>query len=196
MGIAWEHILTIVCTVLAVFAVWVMYELARTIRKARNTVVDLGREANELVNSANKAMEDIQPIIKKVDGMVTDLEPAVSEVQPLVEKTSAAIDVATVDLATVNDILLDVSSVTDTASNVTNTVSKAANSAVSGVAGVVGKFTTGKKTRSHRLGEGSEPEPEIGFDALESEEAAGSANELEEKPAQSNYVTYGSSSER
>ena len=53
-------------------------------------------------------------------------------------------------LASVNNILVDVSSVTDTASNVTSTVSKAANSAVSGVAGMVEKFTGGGGKASQR----------------------------------------------
>lgn len=188
-----SYILTIAGTVLLVILAMAAYELARTLKKARQTIVDLGNQAGELTASANEAIEQVQPIITKVDGMVSDLEPAVAEVQPLIEKASTVIEVATVDLASVNDILVDVSSVTDTASNVTSTVSQAANSAVSGVAGVVGKFTGAKSNRQRKLigrsrsAAKSEPQPEATDEG--SQELAQA-----EQPSHK-YVTYGSTSD-
>lgn len=203
--------LHIALIVLVAVGIWAVVELAITLRKTRSTVDNLDKETNDLIKevsevttNANESIMQLQPIIQKVDGMVTDLEPAVKKVDPLLDKTSTAIDMVTVDLASVNDILVDVSSVTDTATNVTSTVSKAANSAVSGVAGVVGKFTGGGKSRKHKLAahsvETNEEEaeapkkrrfPHIPGDAKRAE-AADVADEADADEAPKTYFTYGS----
>ena len=185
-------ILHIVLIVLAAVGIWVAIELGITLRKTRENLNDITRQANEVASNANETIEQVQPIITKVDGMMSDLEPAVQKVDPLVEKTNTAIDVATVDLATLNDILVDVSAVTDTASNVTSTVSKATNSAVSGVAGVVGKFTGGSKSKDahrHRIlkhaseeGENVEPAQQGDAEAYE---------EQHKETREQSYFTYG-----
>lgn len=183
-------VLNIALNLLALAGIWAIVELALTIRKTRSTVDTLTKEVTEITQNANEALDQVQPIIKKVDGMVTELEPAVEEIQPLLEKANAAVDVVTVDLASVNDILVDVSSVTDTASNVTSTVSKAANSAVSGVAGVVGKFTSGGNKKSHqrKLGGRGKARAEK-LEALE--EAAPEVDVVAEEPeASKTYFTY------
>ena len=143
-------VLRIALIVLAIAAIWALIELALTVHKARRSVKELAEEITSVTASANDTIRQLQPTLVKVDEMVDDLGPAVAQLTPLVEKATTAVDVVTVDLASVNDILVDVSSVTDTASNVTSTVSKAANSAGSGVAGVVGKFTGGGKSSRHR----------------------------------------------
>lgn len=207
-------VLHIALIVLAAVGIWAVVELALTIRKTRGTVEDLSKEIGEITTNANESIEQLQPIIQKADGIISDLEPAAAKVDPLLDKASTAIDVVTVDLASVNDILVDVSSVTDTASNVTSTVSKAANSAVSGVAGVVGKFTGGGKPRKHKIAahsaDSSNEEtaeaskkhrfahiPGIGKDAeVDSAAAADAADVVEDAaPETKTYFTYGSESE-
>ena len=143
-------VLNIALIVLAIAGIWAIVELALAIRKTRSAIDDINGELGEIAANANDTILQLQPTIERIDGMAEDLEPAVQQITPLIEKANTAIDVVTVDLASVNDILVDVSSVTDTASNVTSTVSKAANSAVSGVAGVVGKFTGGGKSHRRR----------------------------------------------
>jgi hypothetical protein len=87
---------------------------------------------------------------------------------------------------------VDVSSVTDTATNVTSTVSKAANSAVSGVAGVVGKFTgsksKGRRKLTGKIGKGKleAPAEEADVDEVETEGL------VEETAETKSYFTYGS----
>lgn len=187
----------IALNILVLAGIWAVVELALMLRKTRSSVSSITKDINEVTTTANKTIEDLQPIVSKVDGMVTDLEPAVQQVQPLLEKANTAVDVVTVDLANVNDILVDVSSVTDTASNVTSTVSKAANSAVSGVAGVVGKFTSGGKGRQqtqHRLPH-RKKRAEDEQAAAEPQEKPAVAEASEEAPASSAYFTYGSDSE-
>ncbi len=190
-------ILHIALVVLAVAGIWAIVELALMIRKARSTVDNLGKEVGQITTNANATLEQVQPMMDKVDGMLTDLEPAIEQVQPLMEKANTAIDVVTVDLASVNDILVDVSSVTDTASNVTSTVSKAANSAVSGVAGVVGKFTGGSKKKGNRLAArtSARAERNEGEVAEEFEPTPDFEVEVEAKGEESKtYFTYGAES--
>ena len=91
-------VLHVVLVVLVAVAIWAVVELALTIRRARSSVEEVARSANE-------AIAQVQPIISKADGMVDDLEPAVKQVQPLIERANTAVDVATVDLASLNDIL-------------------------------------------------------------------------------------------
>lgn len=185
-----NYVVTVALTILIVVAAVAMFELYRLLRKARETVDDLGKQTIEMVNSANDTIDQLQPVIAKADGMVEDLQPAIKQVGPLLEKTNTAIDVATVDLASVNDILVDVTSVTDTASNVTSTVSKAANSAVSGVAGVVGKFTGAKSNKQKKLASKNH-----GLDRAHDEQLVEEA-ELEAAPSteavQRDYFTYSS----
>lgn len=180
--------LTIVLIVLVIAAIWAVVELALTIRKARDSV-------DEITRNANQAIEQVQPIISKVDGMVDDLQPAIKDVQPIVEKADVAVDQANVSLARVNEILQDVHTVSNTASNVTTTVNKVADNAANGVAGVIDRIT----------GHGSKRQPKLeGKHARKSETAAANpeapvqaqaAGEPEEEPVNQGYVTYGAPAE-
>lgn len=166
--------LKIFLIILVIAGIVVLVELALTLRKARDVVGEVGRSANE-------AIEQVQPIINKVDGMVDDLQPAVKQVQPLVEKAGTAVDVATVDLASLNDILSDVSDVTNTASNVSSAVNRVADNAATGVAGVFQKISG--KGKAPQAIEGAQPADVQELDEAKKEEPA---------PKQAKgYVTYG-----
>lgn len=186
-------VLRIALIVLAIAGIWAVIELTLTIRRGRDAVKELTGELTEITRLANTTIEQLQPVIVKIDEMADDISPAVAQLGPLVEKASTAIDVVTVDLASVNDILVDVSSVTDTASNVTSTVSKAANSAVSGVAGVVGKFTGGGRTsRHHRLSSRSHSKDEAPAIEEQATEIVAPAQAAPAKAASGKaYFTYG-----
>lgn len=183
-------VLHIVLIALVAVAIWAVIELALTIRKARASV-------DEITRTANDTIQQVQPIIAKADGMVDDLQPSIKGVQPLIDKAGTAVDVATVDLATLNDILSDVSDVSGAASNVTNTVSRVADSAANGVAGALGKIT-GKTPRqpSHLTAGSAEPKA---VEAPEAKEQAAPEHKEAPKPqhaarpaASDSYVTYDS----
>lgn len=176
-------VLHVVLVVLVAVAIWAVVELALTIRRARSSV-------EEVTRSANEAIAQVQPIISKADGMVDDLQPAVKQVQPLIEKANTAVDVATVDLASLNDILQDVSEVSGTASNVTATVNRVADSAATGVANVVGKITGKPQRRGARLAEGASAEPGEASRAAAPEAGAGEPTAAPEASERA-YVTYG-----
>lgn len=74
--------LHIALLVLIVAAVWAVVELALTIKKARTSI-------DEVTRSANDTIEQLQPIISKADGMVDDLQPSMKKVTPLLESATA-----------------------------------------------------------------------------------------------------------
>lgn len=167
--------LDILLVVLVCAAVWAVVELALTIRKARSAVDDITRSANETI-------EQVQPIINKIDGAVDDLQPAIKEVAPLVEKAQSAVDVATVDLARVNDVLSDVSEVSGTAANVTTAVNRVADSATAGVSNVIGRLT----------GKGKHQAPKAHLADTSTAPAEHAVAAPEEEPAgEGGYVVYG-----
>lgn len=170
--------LTIVLIVLVIAAIWAVAELALTIRKARSSVEEITRTANETIGQ-------VQPIIDKVDGMVDDLQPAIKDVQPLMDKAGTAVDVATVDMAKLNDILGDVSTVSGTASAVTTSVNKVADSAANGVVNVIGKFT-GKRHPA--------AQPKLEAERRPAERADAPAGQEDTPSEGTGYVTYGGAS--
>ena len=168
--------LHIALLVLVVAAVWAVVELALTIKKARTSI-------DEVTRSANDTIEQLQPIISKADGMVDDLQPSLKKVTPLLESTIKTVDTATVSLDKVNDILGDVSEVSSTASAATTVASGVVDSAANAAVGLVNKIT-GKPASPHaaigdadraKLTDGDFPQPV----------------EPAPAPGASGYVTYG-----
>ena len=128
-----DLILSIALVVLVLVGVWAAVEIALTMRSAR-------RDVNALTTSAREVVEQAQPVVAKLDGIMDELEPAAKRAVPLLEKTETAVDEATVSLDRLNGILEDVSSVSGAASSVTGAVRGVAESAASGVAGVVSRL--------------------------------------------------------
>ena len=126
--------LHIALLVLIVAAVWAVVELALTIKKARTSI-------DEVTRSANDTIEQLQPIISKADGMVDDLQPSMKKVTPLLESAIKTVDTATVSLDKVNDILGDVSDVSGAASAATSVASGVVDSAANAAVGLVSKST-------------------------------------------------------
>ena len=140
--------LHIVLIVLVIAAIWAVVELALTIKKARTSI-------DEVTRSANDTIEQLQPIISKADGIVDDLQPSVKQVTPLLESAIKTVDTATVSLEQVNDILGDVSEVSSTASAATNVASGVVDTAANAAVGLVNKIT-GKAVRQPGI-EGADP---------------------------------------
>lgn len=169
--------LHIVLIVLVIAAIWAVVELALTIKKARTSI-------DEVTRSANDTIEQLQPIISKADGIVDDLQPSVKQVTPLLESAIKTVDTATVSLEQVNSILGDVSEVSSTASAATNVASGVVDTAANAAVGLVNKIA-GKAVR----------QPGIeGADRAKLTEGAAAAPAPEPAPApaprESGYVTY------
>ncbi len=179
--------LDLMLIVLCIAAVWAIFELAMTLRKARTAI-------DEISHSATEAIDQATPIIAKLDGVVDDLQPTLQEVTPLVEKASVTLDRANVGLGAVNGILGDVSSTTHGIAGVGESASRIVNTATSAAVGVVSKVASlggiNIPEGQQLIGKGTpEPEPEdevvVGGAPAQAEEA--------EEPApakKSGYVTY------
>ncbi len=141
--------MTILLMVLVVAAVWAVIELALTVRKARASV-------DQVTRSANDTIEQVQPIIAKLDGAMDDLQPSIKQIDPLVTKAGVTLDEANVSLHQVSGILEDVSSVSGTAAGVTDAVTQVANTAASAATGIVNKIS-GKPSASANQLEGAAP---------------------------------------
>lgn len=99
-------ILPIVYIVVGVALVWFVIELALTIRKTRTVVSDV--------------KDQIDPTLENVAQLTDDAKP-------LVERVSLTVDAANLEIMRVDEILQDVSNITDTASKAVTTVDNITN---------------------------------------------------------------------
>ena len=91
-------ILTIVYIVVGVALVWLVVELALTMRKMRTTVTEM------------KAQLD--PTLENVDKMVAELQPTIGKVDPLVDRVTLTVDSVNLELMRVDGILENVNKIT------------------------------------------------------------------------------------
>lgn len=94
-------ILLIVYIVVGIALVWFVVELALTIRKTRTTVDDMQKQ--------------LEPTLANVQQLTDDAKP-------LVERLSLTVDAVNLEMLRVDDILQDVSGITDTASKAATAV--------------------------------------------------------------------------
>ncbi|WP_296131004.1 hypothetical protein [uncultured Senegalimassilia sp.] len=106
-------VLPIVYVVLGVALVWFVIELVITVRKTRTTV--------------DKMKEQLDPTLESVQRITKSLEPAMDKVDPLVDRVSLTVDAANLEIMRLDQILEDVSDITDSASNAVGVVEAATN---------------------------------------------------------------------
>ena len=175
--------LDILLIVLVAAAVWAVAELALTLRKARNTIDEVGHSATECIDQTT-------PIIAKLDGVVDELEPALHEVTPMVENLSVTIEEANRSLESVNGILGDVNAATRGVAGVGESATRIVSTATSAAVGVVSKVAS--------LGGITIPEGQqlIGKGTSEdAEDAEDDAPVKKESASKGGYVTYAPVSE-
>jgi len=114
-----EILIKIALIVLVIAGVWLVVELALTIKRARGVVDTLDTTVADLNTSVNDTISNIQPVIKRLDTTVDNLQPTIQEVQPLLNKAGGTIDALSQNLLRLEEIVSDVSSVTSTAANAT-----------------------------------------------------------------------------
>ena len=106
-------VLPIVYVVLGVALVWFVVELVITVRKTRTTV--------------DKRKEQLDPTLESVQRITKSLEPVADKVDPLVDRVSLTVDAANLEIMRLDQILEDVSDITDSASNAVGAVEAATN---------------------------------------------------------------------
>lgn len=175
-------ILTVVLILLAVAAVWLVVEVALTVRRVRpaidaaqrtidavqSDVSQVVAEARPVLKSVDETLTQARPVIAHVDELVSQAKPAAADVSPLLSNATRAVEDLSANLTHLDAILTDVSRITGTASNATQAVGAATTSIVDRVRG---RFGLGRGTAPDRdaqdasLPAGSDDERESGAEA-------------------------------
>ncbi len=103
-----DIILCVVLVVVGAAIVWLVVELALTVRRTRSSVT--------------KVVTQIEPTIANVEKISTDIQPIIQKVDPLVDRVSLTVDAANLEIMRVDEILEDVGNITGSVSKTVNTV--------------------------------------------------------------------------
>ena len=131
-----------VFVVVGIALVWLLVELVRTLKAARDTLTQL------------------QPTLNHVEKITKELGPAMERVDPLVERITLTVDAANLELMRVDQILENVGEISGTVTNATNaldSVTQAPLKAVTNVSNKVRQVFSPLRAseESTRLAEGS-----------------------------------------
>ncbi len=165
-GIA-NAVLIWIAIVAVAFLIWVLIELALTIRKARSSVSDL--------------QERLEPTLSHLEQITSSLEPVVTKIDPLVERAQLTVDALNLELMQVDKILNDASDMTGTANSAVNRISNVAGAPRKIVVGAADRLraTFGKKVDAHRVESAIEDRPGRNLDASTEDSGSGSSGEAD-----------------
>lgn len=122
---AFDIILPIVYIIVGVALVWFVIELVITIRKVRGKALD--------------TIDELEPTIDEVKGMVTELQPTIKKVDPLVDRVTLTVDSVNLEMMRVDEILEDVTTITNTLSKTMNAVDSVTSAPVEIVSSITSK---------------------------------------------------------
>lgn len=106
-------ILTVVFICVGIALIVFLIELVRTVRSARTTI--------------DNVQKQLEPTLAHVEQITNEIKPAIAKVDPLMDRVSLTIDAANLEMMRVDQILEDVTAITDTASNAIEAVDNVAN---------------------------------------------------------------------
>lgn len=106
-------ILTVVFICVGIALIVFLIELVRTVRSARTTI--------------DNVQKQLEPTLAHVEQITNEIKPAIAKVDPLMDRVSLTIDAANLEMMRVDQILEDVTAITDTASNAVEAVDNVAN---------------------------------------------------------------------
>lgn len=101
-------VLPIVFIIVGIVLIWLLVELAKTVKTTRQAVDDLQTK--------------VVPTLEHVDKITNDLQPAVTKVDPMMERLALTVDAVNLELMRVDQILEDVNDVTGSLSKTTNAI--------------------------------------------------------------------------
>lgn len=106
-------ILTVVFICVGIALIVFLIELVRTVRSVRTTI--------------DNVQKQLEPTLAHVEQITNEIKPAIAKVDPLMDRVSLTIDAANLEMMRVDQILEDVTAITDTASNAVEAVDNVAN---------------------------------------------------------------------
>ncbi|MEG0096048.1 MAG: DUF948 domain-containing protein [Raoultibacter sp.] len=115
-GEFFSSVLPVVYVIVGVALVWFLIELVVTVRKTRTAVDDVQKK--------------LDPTLESIEKITASLEPAVAKVDPLVERVSLTVDAANLEIMRLDQILEDVTDITDKVSTAANAVESATSAPI------------------------------------------------------------------
>ena len=141
-------------------------------------------ELIKFVKKANSTMNVLDPTIENVNAITTSLVPVVEKADPLVDRVQLTLDAVNLEMMRVDEILEDVSQITDTASSATTAVDNIASAPAKAVTNVATRVRNafGGKSASEESAQLAEQRVAVAK-ALEDYKAAEQASEKTEEPS-------------
>lgn len=124
--------------VVGVVFLWLVIELALTVRRTRSSLKNMESKVDQ--------------VVKDVDEISTEILPAIQKVDPLMDRLSLTVDAANLEIMRLDEILEDVSTMTSVASKATKQIETVTNAPLELVNSVADKVRRrfGPKTASKK----------------------------------------------
>ena len=129
-------VLTVVFICVGIALVVFVIELIKLLRTTRTTITDITTK--------------VDPMLTNVSDITNDIKPTIVKIEPLVDRVQLTVDALNLEMMRVDEILEDVSQITDSASSATSAVDNITNAPIKAVNNVATKVRTafGGKTAS------------------------------------------------
>ena len=100
-----NYALPVVYVVVGVFLVWLIAELALTMRRTRKTVAEVQKQVEPVIANVERITTELEPAVQSVKAITAQLEPTVAKVDPLLDRVTLTVDAANLEIMRVDQIL-------------------------------------------------------------------------------------------
>lgn len=140
--------LPIIYVVVGIFLVWLIAELALTMRRTRKTVAEVQKQVEPVIANVERITTELEPAVQSVKAITAQLEPTIAKVDPLLDRVTLTVDAANLEIMRVDQILEDVTQITGSVSNTLDTVDAVTNAPLELVSSVADKVRSFVQPRS------------------------------------------------
>lgn len=186
LAVVVNYALPIIYVVVGVFLVWLIAELALTMRRTRKTVAEVQKQVEPVIANVERITTELEPAVESVRAITAQLEPSIAKVDPLLDRVTLTVDAANLEIMRVDQILEDVTQITGSVSNTLDTVDAVTNAPLELVSSVTDKIRSvvkpsGASRESTGLGSGrretEKPNPVRDFVDATAEAASAAASQ-------------------
>lgn len=142
-----NYALPVIYVVVGIFLVWLIAELALTMRRTRKTVAEVQKQVEPVIANVERITTELEPAVQSVRAITAQLEPTVAKVDPLLDRVTLTVDAANLEIMRVDQILEDVTQITGSVSNTLDTVDAVTNAPLELVSSVTDKVRSVVKPR-------------------------------------------------
>ena len=93
-------------------------------------------EVIKLLKSARSMINDLDPTLKNVETITTDIQPTITRIPPLMDRLQLTVDAVNLEMIRIDEILEDVSEITDSAAGATAAVENVTSAPLKAVSNV------------------------------------------------------------